>query len=93
MTPEADEGERLHIEVEFTPGLAPTPAFASYCSVNRFPDYLLLDFGSLDPLMMETIKGTKGGRKATLQYVGRISMPVSAARQMWAELGRAIGEA
>lgn len=88
MTPEAEDTS-INIQVEFTPGLAPAPAFASVCVVNRFPDYLLLDFGSIDPLMMEPIKG---GQKATLQHVGRVAMPVGAARQMFQELRRVLGE-
>ncbi|MFC1706479.1 hypothetical protein ACFL59_06590 [Planctomycetota bacterium] len=87
MTPEVQED--VQIQVEFTPGLAPPPAFASVCMVNRFPEYVLLDFGAIDPLMMEPMKG---GQKATLQHVGRVVMPESAAKRMLAELKRIYGD-
>lgn len=88
MTPKADEpSESLQIQVEFTPGLAPTPAFASVAVVNRFPDYIIMDFGAIDPHMMEPIKG---GQKAVLQHVGRIAMPMTAARQLYGELAKII---
>ncbi|GIW71296.1 MAG: hypothetical protein KatS3mg102_0838 [Planctomycetota bacterium] len=82
------QGE-MSITVEFTPGLAPPPAFASVCVVNRFPEYVLLDFGSIDPLMMEPVKG---GQKATLQHVGRVVLPESAARRLLRELAALYGQ-
>ena len=86
----SDEAQAdVQIQVEFLPGLAPPPAFASVVIVNRFPDHLLLDFGSMDPLQMKPIAG---GQKATLQHVGRIAMPESAARRLLGELQRILGE-
>lgn len=84
MTQGADKAAgEIAITAEFTPGLAPSPAFASVCVVNRFPEYVLLDFGSIDPLRMEPIEG---GHRAMLQHVGRVVMPEHAARRLLAEL-------
>jgi hypothetical protein len=80
----------VNFTVEFTPGLAPPPAFASVCVVNRFPEYVLLDFGSIDPLMLEPIQG---GQKATLQHTGRVVLPESAAKRLLNELRNLYGDA
>ncbi|RME75627.1 MAG: hypothetical protein D6776_02780, partial [Planctomycetota bacterium] len=86
---QAAEGQGANFTVEFTPGLAPPPAFASVCVVSRFPEYILLDFGSIDPHMVEPIQG---GQKATLQHTGRVAMPESAARRLLQELQSLFGQ-
>jgi hypothetical protein len=85
VTPEADPEIQIH--VEFMPGLAPPPAFASVAVVNRFPEYVLVDFGSIDPLQMEPVKG---GQRATLQHVGRVVLPTQAAQRLMEELKRVL---
>ncbi len=77
------------ITVEFPRGAAPNPAFCSFCVVHRFPEYVIIDMGSIDPLAMQPLPG--GGHRATLQHIGRVCLTDSAARQLWRELGTALG--
>jgi hypothetical protein len=78
------------ITVEFPRGSAPAPAFCSFSIVHRFPEYVVLDLGAIDPLQMQPVPGA-GGHKAMLQHIARVCLPDSTAKQLWQELGTALG--
>jgi hypothetical protein len=78
------------LTVEFPANTVPAPAFAGVCVVHKFPEYVLIDFGSIDPL--NTADGPEG-KKALLQHVGRIALPDSAGRRLFQALGEHFGGA
>jgi hypothetical protein len=82
-------GSIAQLEVSFPQTTAPPPAFASVCVVHRFPEYVLVDFGSIDPLQLES---TATGQKALLQHVGRICLPESTARRLLVDLAGIYGQ-
>jgi hypothetical protein len=84
-------GSISSLNVNFPSTSAPPPAFAGVCVVHKFPEYVLIDFGSIDPLQTEEAPG--GVMNAVLQHVGRIALPDSAARQLFARLGEHYGGA
>jgi hypothetical protein len=83
-------GSLSDLDVNFDPMSAPPPAFAGVCVVHRFPEYVLIDFGSIDPLRVEPT-GPGAGR-AMLQHVGRLCLPVSVAKRLVQDLGRTLGD-
>lgn len=82
-------GSISSLEVSFDPTSAPPPAFAGVAVVHRFPEYVLVDFGSIDPLQIEP---TATGQKAMLQHVGRVCLPESTARRLLMDLQNIYGQ-
>lgn len=82
-------GSINQLEVSFPQTTAPPPAFAGVCVVHRFPEYVLIDFGSIDPLQVEP---TGTGQKALLQHVGRICLPESTAKRLMLDLAGIYGQ-
>jgi hypothetical protein len=81
-------GSMANLEVEFPPQNPPPPAFAGVCVVHRFPEYVLIDFGSIDPLQVTNVPG---GQKAVLQHVGRICLPEQTAKRLFLDLANHFG--
>ncbi len=82
-------GSISQLEVAFDPTSAPPPVFAGVAVVHRFPEYILIDLGSIDPLQIKPAEN--GGQKAALQHVGRVCLPESTARRLLADLTNIYG--